>query len=411
MPKRARLPLERGRAAIHKRYPSTIRLKDRVGGETHPVRVKLDPGSNTTGMAPVRDEVTNRTPAVLSLIDLTYRGRETSKRLTARRAFRRRRRGANLRYLAPRFNNRGGDRTGWLPPSLRHRIDTCMSWVKRLRRWVPVTGIAVERVSFDMQLLENPEISGVEYHRGTLAGYEAREYVLEWGGHRCAYCGVVGKPLNLDHVIPRARRGSNRPSDLVPACVPCNEAKDATPVEVFLADRQDVLTRIKKQIKAPLTDAAAVNATRRALYESLFNRSRFGVPTAHALDAACVGEMESLTGWQKLHNRAVKATGGGTYYRTKLQGEWLPARLLHAQRAPSRLSDRRHGARRCAERQKGRHPRPTPGGSRLRFVQQGGVTDINWKHIRLLQLSDGYGYSVSASPDNPPNLGNPQPKS
>jgi RRXRR protein len=53
------------------------------------------------------------------------------------------------------------DWTGWLPPSLRHRIDSCMAWVKRLRRVVPVTGIAVERVRFDMQLLENPEITGV----------------------------------------------------------------------------------------------------------------------------------------------------------------------------------------------------------------------------------------------------------
>ena len=34
----------------------------------------------------------------------------------------------------------------------------------------------MELVKFDTQLLEHPEISGVEYQQGTLAGYELREY-------------------------------------------------------------------------------------------------------------------------------------------------------------------------------------------------------------------------------------------
>ena len=332
---RAHLLLNRGRAVVHRRYPFIIRLKDRVGGEKQDVRVKLDPGSKTTGSAIAREEDGNKGTTVLWLGELTHRGQRISKRLTARRAFRRRRRNANLRYRAPRFDNRGGDRTGWLAPSLRHRIDTCMSWVKRLRRWVPVTGLAVERVRFDMQLLENPEISGVEYQRGTLVGTEVREYVLERGKHHCAYCGRMDVPLNLDHVIPRARGGSNRPSNLVPACIACNEEKRATPVEVFLAKRPDVLARVKAQLKAPLKDAAAVNATRWALWEALqdtglpveassrgrtkFNRTRLGIPKTHALDAACVGQMENLTGWN-IQTLEIEATGRGSYCRTKLTG-------------------------------------------------------------------------------------------
>jgi hypothetical protein len=44
--KRARLMLERGRAVVVGNYPFTIRLRDRVGGKTQPVRIKTDPGSN-----------------------------------------------------------------------------------------------------------------------------------------------------------------------------------------------------------------------------------------------------------------------------------------------------------------------------------------------------------------------------
>ncbi|MCA1790681.1 MAG: RRXRR domain-containing protein [Thioalkalivibrio sp.] len=61
---------------------------------------------------------------------MTHRGHAIRDRSAQRRAFRRRRRG-QLRHRAPRFNNRT-KRKGWLAPSLQHRIDTTMAWVRRL---------------------------------------------------------------------------------------------------------------------------------------------------------------------------------------------------------------------------------------------------------------------------------------
>jgi hypothetical protein len=63
--KRARLLLTRGRAVVHRRDPFTIRLRDRVGGGVQPVRVKIDPGSKTTGVAIIIEEDGN-VPAALS---------------------------------------------------------------------------------------------------------------------------------------------------------------------------------------------------------------------------------------------------------------------------------------------------------------------------------------------------------
>ena len=413
--KRARLLLERARAVVVRRYPFTIRIKDRVGGETQPVRIKIDPGSKVTGIAVVRGEGTNRMPTVLLLAELTHRGRQISEALTARRGFRRRRRNANLRYRAPRFDNRRKPE-GWLAPSLLHRVDTCMSWVERLRRIAPVTGIAVERVRFDMQLLENPEISGVGYQQGTLAGYEVREYVFERDGRHCAYCGAVDVPLNLDHVVAKSRGGSNRPSNLVPACIPCNEQKDNMPIEVFLADKPALLARIKAQVKSPLTDAAAVNATRWALHEALadtglpieassggrtkYNRSRLGILKGHALDAACVGEVEALAGWQ-MPTLAVKATGRGSYCRTRLTAHGFPrgycmrtkvvrgfqtGDMVRAEVPTGKKSGIRVG--RVAVRASGSFNVQTSTG-----VVQG----INAKHCKLLHRADGYGYAVRVS--------------
>ena len=55
-PGRARLLLKQGKAAVWRRYPFTIILKREVD---HPpldrLRLKLDPGSKTTGLALVND--------------------------------------------------------------------------------------------------------------------------------------------------------------------------------------------------------------------------------------------------------------------------------------------------------------------------------------------------------------------
>ena len=114
--RRAKLLLARGRARVHRLVPMVIRLVDRqvASCELQPLRLKLDPGSKTTGLALVRDaeliipqtgEV-QTSAVVLSLMELIHRGRQISEALTARRQMRRRRR-SQLRYRAPRFLNRG----------------------------------------------------------------------------------------------------------------------------------------------------------------------------------------------------------------------------------------------------------------------------------------------------------------
>jgi 5-methylcytosine-specific restriction endonuclease McrA len=274
--KRARLLLERGRAVVARLHPFTIRLKDCLGGAVQPLRLKLDPGSRTTGLALVRGTETvdpdtgaaSRTEHVLWLGELAHRGKRISDALSARRQMRRRRRTANLRHRPARFDNRGR-RTGRLAPSLHHRVETTAARVARLRRLAPISALSQELVRFDMQAIEDPTIEGVGYQQGELAGYEFREYVLLRGAHRCAYCGAKGVPLQVDHVVPRASGGSNRVSNLVPACTPCNQAKGSRPVNVFLARRPKTLAKIKAQLKRPLKDAAAVNSTRNALLETL----------------------------------------------------------------------------------------------------------------------------------------------
>ncbi|GCF09562.1 hypothetical protein KDI_31260 [Dictyobacter arantiisoli] len=255
----ARRLLKQGRAAIWKRFPFTIILKIEIAQPVvQPLRIKLDPGSRTTGIAIVNDA----TGEVVFAAELAHRGHQIKERLDSRRAVRRSRRARKTRYRQPRWSNRKNKKKGWLPPSLESRISNVLTWVHRFSRYCPITAISMELVRFDMQLMENAEISGVGYQQGTVAGYEIREHLLEKWNRQCAYCEKEGVPLQLEHIHPRAKGGSNRISNLCLACEKCNRAKGTQDIAVFLKKKPDVLKRIQAQVKHPLKDAAAVNTTR-----------------------------------------------------------------------------------------------------------------------------------------------------
>jgi 5-methylcytosine-specific restriction endonuclease McrA len=304
-PGEARLLLKEGKAAVLRLLPFVIILKEAIAEPAvEPLIVKIDPGSKTTGIVLVHGD------KVVWAAELSHRGQAVKQALQQRRALRRGRRGRKTRYRKPRFLNRTRP-VGWLAPSLLHRVQTVQTWVQKLCRYAPVTGLAQELVKFDTQAMDNPEISGVEYQQGTLAGYEAREYLLEKWERKCAYCGKKDTPLEIDHIVPKSRGGSNRISNLCLACHECNQGKGNTCVEEFLKDRPKVLASLVKQAKSPLRDAAAINATRWKLLQTLkatglpvetssggrtkWNRTRFGLEKTHCLDAACVGEIETLT--------------------------------------------------------------------------------------------------------------------
>ena len=98
-----------------------------------------------------------------------------------------------------------------------------------------ITAISLELVKFDMQQMENPEISGAEYQQGTLAGYEVREYLLEKWGRQCAYCGAKNVPLEIEHITPWSKSRDDRVCNLTLACHPCNEQKGTQDIRDFLA--------------------------------------------------------------------------------------------------------------------------------------------------------------------------------
>ena len=407
-PARARELLRKGKAAVFRRVPFTIILKYAPSGNPAEVKVKIDPGSRTTGMALVMER--RGMDEVVWASELGHRGLEVKAKLDKRRALRRGRRSRKTRYRAPRFLNRRR-KEGWLPPSLESRVYNVVTWVKRLHRLSPVAGLSMELVKFDTQAMQAPETRSVEYQQGTLYGYEVREYLLEKWGHRCAYCGAENVPLEIDHVVPRSRGGSNRVSNLTLACHDCNQKKGSRPIEEFLCRKPEVLRKVLSQAKMPLKDAAAVNATRWALLERLkvtglsvecgtggrtkYNRTTQGYPKKHWIDAACVGKSgEDVRLAPDLNVLSIEAMGRGNRQMCRMDRYGFPRtgpksiRTVHGFRTGDLVravvpNGRHAGAYR------GRVAVRASGSFRI-----GDTDGVSWRHCYRLQYGDGYQYSI-----------------
>ena len=322
----ARLLLKQEKAAVFKRHPFTIILKKKVTEKLKNITLKLDPSSKVTGIALIQDN------QVIWGAELQHRGQQIKDNLTSRRQLRRGRRERKTRYRQPRFLNRKRPE-GWLAPSLQHRVDTTLTWVRRLIRYAPISSLAIELVKFDLQKQENPEISGVEYQHGTLYGWEVREYLLAKFNRTCQYCGATNKPFEVDHIHPRSKGGSDRVSNLTLACHDCNQAKGNQDIKDFLKGKPSTVNRILRKAKTPLKDAAAVNSTRWKLYNSLqelglpitagsggltkFNRKRLKIPKTHWQDASCVGKVPDNLKFRTNQPLLIKATGHGTRQRCR----------------------------------------------------------------------------------------------
>lgn len=402
----ARILLSEGKARIYRAQPFCIRLRSVSSKTAHGLQFKLDPGSVTTGITLVN----HQSGEIVWGAELLHHGKLIKKKLDKRLTQRRSRRARKTRYRPERFINRTKPK-GWLPPSLKHRLYNVMTWVQRLRKLANVTGISLELVKFDMQAMQNPGVSGILYQQGELAGYEVREYLLEKFNRTCVYCGAKNVPLQVEHIVPKAKGGSNRVSNLTLACDACNKAKGTLSLEEFLSGKPELLKKIKAQLKSPLKDAAAVNATRWELWRQLvalglpvqcgsgaltkLNRTKQGLPKAHWLDAACVGKATPVLRSLKVAPLYIKSYGRGTRQVWQTDSFGFPKRPKAKEKTKFGF---RTGDWVKAVVLKGKFQGTHVGRITTRFKPSftlGRADGINPKYIALLQRNDGYEYSYT----------------
>lgn len=264
-PARARLLIKRRRANVLSRIPFVIRLREQKTGYTSKVTLGVDSGYSRVGFSAVTRKEELLAGELILRNDL-------SKKLKQKKNYRRNRRIRNTRYRAPRFDNRKREQ-GWLAPSLHHKKDAHITLIEKIKTLLPISVTRVEVATFDTQQLQNPEILGIKYQQGTLQGYQIREYLLEKWERRCAYCEKVGIPLQVEHIVPRSRGGSDRVSNLTLSCDHCNKLKGNLTAAEFGH------SEIHQQAKTSLKSAAFMNHIRWQIVNQLGCNHTYGYIT------------------------------------------------------------------------------------------------------------------------------------
>lgn len=282
-PRKARLLLKNGKTKVVQRAPFTIQLTYATGETKQQIILGIDAGYSKIGFSVITDK------RELIAGEVTLR-KDVSKKLTGRRMYRRTRRG-KLWYRKPRFLNRThSKKKGWLAPSIHHKLDTHIRLIEKIKQILPISKTIIEVATFDSQKMQNPEISGIEYQQGELHGYEVREYLLEKWERKCAYCGKSGIPLQIEHIIPKIRGGTNRVSNLTISCQKCNKKKgNQTAIEFGHLN-------IQQQARGSLKSTTFMNSVRKRMVEKLtcqytygfitkYHRTKLGLPKSHVNDA------------------------------------------------------------------------------------------------------------------------------
>lgn len=265
-PKNARKLLKDNKAKVVKRQPFVIQLSIIISNTSKSLKLGIDTGFQNLGFSVISPEK--------ELICGEVKLRTDIPELLEKRSMYRRNKRNRLRYRKSRFDNRNIPE-GWLAPSIRHKVETTKNFIAFLMKYLPISEIIIETAKFDTQKLQNPEISGIEYQQGELQGYEIREYLLEKYGRTCVYCKKSNIPLEIEHILPKSKGGSDRVSNLTIACHKCNQDKGNMTAEEF------GYPEVQKQAKKPLKSTAFMNIVRKILVYELRNDINIPISTTY----------------------------------------------------------------------------------------------------------------------------------
>lgn len=278
--------LRDGKAHVVRLQPFTIQLDYESTTYRQEVNLGIDAGSVHIGVSATTKKNELFAAEVVLRTDIV-------KKLASRRELRRGRRFRKTRYRKPRFDNRRR-KEGWLPPSIRNKVESHLKVIRMVHRILPVTKTTIEVAQFDAQKIKNDTIQGVEYQQGEqMEFWNVREYVLARDGHKCQHCkGKSGdKILNVHHLESR-KTGGNAPNNLITLCETCHKAYHRGEFE------------LKVKRGTSFRDASVMNIMRWAVYEQAktefenvhltygyvtkHTRIKNGIEKTHCADAFCI---------------------------------------------------------------------------------------------------------------------------
>jgi len=209
--------------------------------------------------------------------------RDDVKRLMRYRREHRRERRRHLRYRANRFNNRRR-KEGWIPPSIKVKKDNILRVIRELAKRYPPSKFVYEEASFNIRKLVEPNVNGKEYQKNLWNALIYR------AGNKCEVCGKVDRKLQMHHIVPLSKGGSNSVTNILIVCEQCHKGIHEGRIKIEKKDLQvrypAVAQAGKTYLKNELSKLAPVEVVYG--YQTKEWREKMGLEKTHWDDAIAI---------------------------------------------------------------------------------------------------------------------------
>ena len=281
------------KAKVVQRCPFTIRLL--YEPETKVVQkvvLGVDTGSKHVGVACIGNS------KVLYQSQVELRD-DIKKKMDSRRMYRRNRRFRKTRYRKPRFLNRGNStKKDRYCPTIVSKFYGHEREIEFCKKILPIKDTVLETGKFDTQLMEKPWLQEQKwaYQKGVNYGYaNAREHALVRDKYTCQCCGKKNCRLEVHHLLPRSRGGSDKLANLITLCSDCHHLAHSSEEQLLAFQK-----KFGKKAKGTLRHATQMSiigsmllkkyldATETFGYVTKVNRENLGLEKAHYIDACVI---------------------------------------------------------------------------------------------------------------------------
>lgn len=290
---KVRVLLKQKRANVVSKCPFIIKLLYESTTFTQPLTLGVDTGSKYVGSAVIND----MTSEIIYESQTELRDDIKSK-MDRRRQFRRVRRN-KLRYRPKRFNNRkASKRKERYNPTLISKLQGHTREIEFIESILPISRLILEVGEFDPHLLQDPTLAyhKWDYAKGELYQLENYKQATKTrDGYKCQCCGKKNCRLEVHHLLPRSRGGSDKLANLATLCSDCHRLAHSSE-EQLLAFQE----KFGKKAKGTLNYATQMNILRLMLQKEYpYAEITYGFITkemrrvlelekSHMTDACCI---------------------------------------------------------------------------------------------------------------------------
>ena len=320
---KVRVLLKQKRVKVVSKCPFTIKLLYESTNFIQPLTLGIDTGSKYVGSAVVN----NITSEILYESQTELRD-DIKKKMERRKAFRRSRRN-KLRYRPSRFNNRkASKRKNHYSPTLISKFQGHTREIKFIKSILPVTDVVLEVGEFDPQLLQDPTLvfHKWDYAKGELYQQENfKQATRARDNYTCQCCGKKDCRLEVHHLIPRSRGGSDKLANLITICSDCHQLAHSSEEQLLLFQR-----KFGKKANGTLRYATQMNILRSMLQKEYPDaeltygfitkevRRIFKLEKTHTIDACVIASRGTLFRNNNSNKYKKKCVPKGDYVRTSV---------------------------------------------------------------------------------------------